>query len=709
MSRELTFATGTIVTAGFLNDRQEIESALALGVRLEKASSTIVRVPVAVDGSNTGQTSLSIAQATGGVSFMRYITAPVTLDLTGNGANTYDIYAIAGGGPGFTLQAVTTGSAAPASSRKIGEVDWSGSAINAIRQKVDAVSGHGFLHGATQADALLTAAPTTALGNGVANAAGSADSYARSDHTHAIAPGGITGTELASTLTIGGAQTVGQVPLTARGVAGQTANVFNINLNGTISGGFTSEGVLDLSNVGGAASAAAAAQQLGDKLSLYNAGTTTRYGLGIQTSKLVLYAASGASVVVRAAPASGAGSSGSDVFTVAASTGNTVISGTLQAGNTTIGTLSAGAATLSSTLAVAGAVTLTAAGTALNVTNNVVIGGTLNVTGSTTLGTVNAGAITATSINAGSITSSSSGAIDLGAASGTFLSSAAATGDKIQLFGNASATGAYGIGIQTNRWVAYMPAGASFAIRVGTGTGNVSSGTDVITLSAAGAIAAASMALTGNATVGGTLGITGATTAAAITASGQVQANGAGTGLSVANNANISGTLTVGGTSTHTGSAAFNGGLTTTTLSATGTSTVAALAASGQISSTAAGTGLAITNNATIGGTLAVTGALTADGGMSFLAGDNISFATTTGTQIGTGTTQKLAFYGSTAVAQIASPTQAVLAIATNGAGGIPSALTAASTLNDVIAVVSRLHNSLQTLGLLGTGGTWAT
>jgi hypothetical protein len=647
MSRELTFATGTIVTAGFLNDRQEIESALALGVRLEKASTTVLRVPVATDGSSTGQTSLSIAQATGGVSYMRYITAPVTLDLTGQGAGTYDIYANAGAGPGFTLQAVTGGGAAPSNSRKIGEADWSGSAITAIRQKVDAVAGHGFLHGATQADALLTAAPTTALGNGVANAVGSADSYARSDHTHAIAAGGITGTELAPTLVIGGSQTTGQVPLTARGVAGQTADIFQVSLNGTIAARFTAEGVLDLSTAAGASNTAIGTLNLGDKISLYNASGAGRYGIGVQTSKLVLYAASTGSLVVRAAPASGAGSSGSDVFTVAAATGNTVISGTLQAGNSVLGTLSAAATTLTSTLAVSGAVTMTAAGTALNVTNNVVIGGTLNVTGSTTLGTVNAGAITATSINAGSITSTAAGALDMGNVSGTFLSANAATGDKIQLFGNASATGAYGIGIQTNRWVAYMPAGAALAIRVGTGTGNVSSGSDVITLAASGAIGAASLALTGNATVGGTLGITGATTHASVSASGQ-------------------------------------------------------------ISGTAAGTGLAVTNNATIGGTLSVTGMLTANGGLTFGAGDNIVFDTATGSEIGTGATQKLAFWGATPIARPASPTQAVLAVATNGAAGIPSALTASSTLNDVIAVVSRLHNYMQTVGLLGTGGTWA-
>jgi hypothetical protein len=55
------------------------------------------------------------------------------------------------------------------------------------------------------------------------------------------------------------------------------------------------------------------------------------------------------------------------------------------------------------------------------------------------------------------------------------------------------------------------------------------------------------LAVANNATIGGTLGVTGASTVAAVTASGPVAANAAGTGLAVANNATIGGTLGVTG------------------------------------------------------------------------------------------------------------------------------------------------------------------
>ena len=68
----------------------------------------------------------------------------------------------------------------------------------------------------------------------------------------------------------------------------------------------------------------------------------------------------------------------SNKFTVAGNTGNTVVAGTLDAGGTTLSSLSSGAATLSSTLDVTGATTLSST---LNVTGAATLSSTLDVAG----------------------------------------------------------------------------------------------------------------------------------------------------------------------------------------------------------------------------------------------------------------------------------------------------------------------------------------
>jgi len=66
----------------------------------------------------------------------------------------------------------------------------------------------------------------------------------------------------------------------------------------------------------------------------------------------------------------------------------------------------------------------------------------------------------------------------------------------------------------------------------------------------------------------------------------------------------------------------------------------------------AAGTGVEWTSNVDIPGTLDVTGATTFDSGITIADGQNITLDTTTGTSIGTDTTQKLSFYGVTPIVQ---------------------------------------------------------
>lgn len=139
MARSSEFTTGTVVTAAFLDALQDAQSALAHGVVLELASSTQVRCRLATDGTVTGQTSIIIN------GLVRYITTNAgTLTTVSGSAGTYNVYAVAGAGPDFTLTVLS--GAGPTNSRKIGEVVWSGSAVTELRQMVDAVSGHGYSH-----------------------------------------------------------------------------------------------------------------------------------------------------------------------------------------------------------------------------------------------------------------------------------------------------------------------------------------------------------------------------------------------------------------------------------------------------------------------------------------------------------------------------------------------------------------------------------
>ncbi len=119
------------------------------------------------------------------------------------------------------------------------------------------------------------------------------------------------------------------------------------------------------------------------------------------------------------------------------------------------------------------------------------------------------------------------------------------------------------------------------------GTLGVTGTTTAATVNATNVTASGTLGVTGNTTVGGTLGVTGATTLAAVTA----------TGATVNGNASVTGNETVGGT-----------------LGVTGASTLGAL--------TAASAG--VTGNATVGGTLGVTGAAT----MAAITGTTINATT---------------------------------------------------------------------------------
>ena len=234
-----------------------------------------------------------------------------------------------------------------------------------------------------------------------------------------------------------------------------------------------------------------------------------------------------------------------------------------------------------STLEVGALATLNSAA----VTNNAAIGGTLAVTGASTLASATvtnalaAGSLSVTGAsNFSTVTASSNAVIGgtLGVTGASTLASATVT--------NALAAGSLSV----------------------TGASNVSS----ITASS-------------NAVIGGTLGVTGASTLASATvtnalAAGSLSVTGASnfSTLASSSNATIGGTLAVTGASTFT-SATATGALKAGSLEVTGASSFSTLSAS---SNTTIGGTLGVTGNATfgnvaLGGALAVTGDITSTAG----------------------------------------------------------------------------------------------
>ena len=226
-----------------------------------------------------------------------------------------------------------------------------------------------------------------------------------------------------------------------------------------------------------------------------------------------------------------------------------------------------GAATLGSTVTMQDAIAVSSAGvvtiasvstgaltvTSLTCTNNATVGGTLGVTGTSTLGAVNSGNHAVTGTLSASGLSTLTGGV-------TTPANLTTTGTgQLVVAGNASVGGTLGVsgaatlnglGVANNATV-----GGTLGV-TGTSTmGAVNSGNHAITgtLSTSGAATLNSMAVTNNATVGGTLGVTGAATFGALNTgnlaiTGTLGTSGAATlnSLAVTNNASVGGQLSIG-------------------------------------------------------------------------------------------------------------------------------------------------------------------
>lgn len=153
--------------------------------------------------------------------------------------------------------------------------------------------------------------------------------------------------------------------------------------------------------------------------------------------------------------------------------------------------------------------------------------------------------------------------------------------------------GVFGTGITMGTGATLSVGGATTTNGI-TNTGDVGTGT----LSTTGLATLNSVGVTNNATVGGTLGVTGATTLSTLSTSGAATLNSVG----VTNNATVGGTLGV------------TGATTLSTLSTSGAATLDSVA---------------VTNNATIGGTLGVTGQANLNGGANVSNNLTVAPATT--------------------------------------------------------------------------------
>lgn len=179
MSKEVDFVNGvTIVDEGFLDAVQEVLTGLAHNFRLEKQSSTAVRVAAS---TSNDQASITI------MGKMRYATTTKSLTITGS-AGTYNIYATADTlDRDFALE-LSSGASLATNYRKIGEVVWDGSSITEVHN----LAGPATTHNPTLTGTVTV--PTPASGSDTTVA--STTEWVR-DRIDAISLGSISG-QLAS-------------------------------------------------------------------------------------------------------------------------------------------------------------------------------------------------------------------------------------------------------------------------------------------------------------------------------------------------------------------------------------------------------------------------------------------------------------------------------------------------------------------------------
>ncbi len=459
---------------------------------------------------------------------------------------------------------------------------------------------------------------------------------------------------------------------------GNLTDATNVTASGTISGGTLTDGDATLT---------------GGELSVTNvdaSGTVTADSFTDGDATITNGALSGVTNI------EASGEISSNTLDV---TSNTTVGGTLGVtGNTTVGGTFGvtGNTTVGGTLGVTGATTLTDAlnanggifcdtdkFTVANTTGNTSVGGTLAVSGASTLN----GNVT---INGSDGLTVSSGHLTLG--TGQYLKGQTGDPDNYEnVFG--AQFKAFGLFYAHDNFLVHDIDTSTNTFTIDNSTGNTSVGG---TLGVTGATTLSStLAVTSNASVGGTLGATGATTL-----SNTLDVSGATTlsdTLGVTKATTLSDTLSVSGTTTLSDTLGVTKATTLSdTLGVTGATTLSStLSVSGNST---------LSGNASVGGTLGVTGATT----LSYTLG--VTGATTLSDTLsvsGNSTLSGNASVGGTLGATGATTLSDTLGV--TGATTLSSTLgvTGATTLSDKLIVSgnSTLSGNASVGGTLGVTG----
>ena len=249
------------------------------------------------------------------------------------------------------------------------------------------------------------------------------------------------------------------------------------------------------------------------------------------------------------------------------------------ADGTNPGAVTTGAQTLAGAKTFSGAASFTSAGTGVAVTNNATVGGTLGVTGNTTLG----GTLGVTGNSNLSGTLAVTGAATF-SSTGSFADNVTMANQKQMRFSEATGGGSNYVAIQ-----APAALGADYTLTLPDDDGNNG---EVLTTNGSGVLSWTAVT-TGTVNAVGNFGSTPNTKGMTIS-SGNINLEPA----DATNPGSVStGTQTFAGAKTFSGAASFS----------------------------SAGTGLAVTNNATVGGTLGVTGNTTVGGTLAVTGATTVS------------------------------------------------------------------------------------
>ena len=279
--------------------------------------------------------------------------------------------------------------------------------------------------------------------------------------------------------------------------------------------------------------------------------------------------------------------------------------GTNALTSTTISVTAAGTAlTVNNNALISGGLTISGAATALTVANNATIGGTLQVTGTVNTNAISCTTLTATATTGLTVNNNAviTGGLTInGTGAGLVVTNNATVGGTLTVTGNVGTDGTLRVGNSSTPGRIRIAASSTDYSLIGVNSSDDATNTRIV-------LSAASRATTpgcityvsiGSGSSHLFLGDTGIQATSIINA-GKLNATASGVGLAVTNNATVGGTLQVIGT-------ANTNAISCTTLTATAAGTALTVTnnalISGGLTVGGAGTALSVTNNATIGGT----------------------------------------------------------------------------------------------------------